>query len=343
MTRRPPLSDEERAAYRDAKRREAEQQLDALLSQEGWATWLRLRKSLHCYSWTNQVLIATQAWQQHAMAEASHPDAPHTPCSPRPTIVKAASRWRRDGYHPGKGTRGLYVWTFMDRVRKSGTWSCCGGQLARGTSCPACNKASHYFVLKPVFDASQVQSFDTGRPPTIDLPQGEPITGDEPGATLLRPLAAWAVDNLEAVAVVELDAPPHAAMPDAGGWWDPRTATVTVVGRGSLNAQLRVAIHELTHASGITSNNPDLDLTYGEAEVAVECVSYMVASTAGLDTSGESIPYMAGWGGEDARAKVRALAEVIDRAAKQLEAPILALLAPPDANEPAADAEPLAA
>jgi hypothetical protein len=328
MARRRVLSDEERAAYRDAKRQDAERRLDALLSQEGWATWLRLRRSLHRYSWTNQVLIATQAWAQHAMAQDGHPDAPDPPCSPTPTLVKAAWKWKRDGYHPAKGTRGLYVWTFMDRVRTSGTWSCCGHQLKRGKGCPSCGKSSHYFALKPVFDASQVRSFDTGQPPHIELPQGQPITGDEPATTLLPALAAWAVDNIDGLAAVQLDAPAHESMPDAGGWWDPRSATVTVVGRGSRNAQLRVLIHELAHAAGITSSNPDLDLTYADAEVAVECVSYMVASTAGLDTSGEAIPYIAGWGGDDARAKVRALAELIDRAAKQLEAPILTVLQP---------------
>jgi hypothetical protein len=125
-------------------------------------------------------------------------------------------------------------------------------------------------------------------------------------------------------------------MPDAGGWWDPRAATVTVVGRGSPNAQLRVLIHELAHATGISSNNPDLELTYADAEVAVECVSYMVASTAGLDTSSESIPYMAGWGAERARTKVRTLAALIDGTAKHLEAPVRALLAAGDDQQPLA-------
>ena len=202
--------------------------------------------------------------------------------------------------------------------------------------CPTCGKTSHYFVLKPVFDASQVRSFETGEPPHIELPEGRPIDGDEPGATLLRPLATWAVDNIEGLAAVELDAPPHASMPDAGGWWDPRAATVTVVGRGSPNAQLRVLIHELAHATGISSNNPDLELTYADAEVAVECVSYMVASTAGLDTSSESIPYMAGWGAERARTKVRTLAALIDGTAKHLEAPVRALLAAGDDQQPLA-------
>jgi hypothetical protein len=61
-------------------------------------------------------------------------------------------------------------------------------------------------------------------------------------------------------------------------------------------------------------------LSYSEAEVAVECVSYIVASAAGLDTTSEAIPYMAGWGGIEARGKVRHLAGVIDQAAKELEA-----------------------
>jgi antirestriction protein ArdC len=94
------------------------------------------------------------------------------------------------------------------------------------------------------------------------------------------------------------------------------------------NAMLRVLIHELAHASGVSSKNDALDLTYAEAEVAVECVSYIVAATAGLDTSSEAVPYMAGWAGEEAKVKVRALAALIDATAKELEQPILALLQP---------------
>jgi hypothetical protein len=263
---------------------------------------------------------------QHAMAQAGDPRAPEHPCAATPTLVKAAWKWKRDGYHPAKGTRGLYVWTFMDRARKSGSWSCCGQTLPKGKSC-GCGKASHYFVLKPAFDASQVVSFETGEPPALEVPEGEPIAGDEPGRSLLPHLAEWAVANLEGLAAVELGAAPNPVSPGAKGWWNPRTATVTVVGDGSANAQLRTLIHELAHACGVSSKNPNLELTYDEAEVAVECVSFMVASTAGLDTSGEAIPYMAGWGGEGARDKVRALAALIDETARRLEAPVLELLA----------------
>lgn len=328
------MTPEERAAYREQKRQDAEERLDALLTEEGWANWLRLRRSLHTYSWTNQVLIATAAWRQARMAHDDHPDAPAWPCAPHPTVVKAAWKWKRDGYHPAKGTRGLLVWVRQDRLRKDGTWVCCGQTLSRRDGrCPTCQKDRAYFVLKPTFDASQVVSFDTGEPPNIELPEGQPIEGDHPGDLLVGPLAEWALEQ-GLVESLDLD-----ATSDHGelGSFNQRTRHLRVVAEGAPNARLRVLIHELAHALGVTSARPirgdadgdgtGLALTYAEAEVAVGCVSYMVASVAGLDTSSESIPYMAGWGGEDARQKVRALAQLIDTTAKRLEAQVLELLA----------------
>jgi hypothetical protein len=89
---------------------------------------------------------------------------------------------------------------------------------------------------------------------------------------------------------------------------------------------MRVAIHEFAHALGVTSEREAHGLTRGEAEVAVERVGFLVASTFGLYASGEAIPYIAGWGGEDAKDKVRRFAAVIDSVAKRLEDSILALL-----------------
>jgi hypothetical protein len=270
MAQRRDLSDAERAVYREGKRQEAEQRLDALLSEKGWANWLRVRKSLHSYSWTNQVLIAQQAYAQHALAEAGDPDAPATACSPHPSLVKAAWKWKRDGYHPAKGTRGLFVWTFMDRVRTSGTWSCCGQTIQKNKACPGCGKAPHYFVLKPVFDASQVRSFETGEPPVLDLPEGQPIEGDNPGALLMRPLAEHALAEGWVSEVQWYVESEHGEL----GSFNPSTRAIRIVRAGSANARLRVLIHELAHAAGITSNNADLELTYAEAEVAVESVVF---------------------------------------------------------------------
>jgi hypothetical protein len=328
-------TEQERARRREEKRQQAEAALDELLTQEGWATWLRLRRHLHEYSWTNQVLIAMQAHAQAALAEADDPDAPNTPCSAAPTIVKSAGRWKRDGYHPAKGTRALLVWVFKSRRRQDGAWLCCGRVLDEGHRRCACGKEDHYFQLGPTFDASQIRAFENGEPPVIELPQGEPIDGEHPGHLLIEPLALHAAAE-GWVASVDLDADSdHGEL----GSFNQRTHELRVVASGSANARLRVLIHELAHARGITSrktvesqhgddpSQEDLHLTYAEAEVAVECVSFIVASSAGLDTRGEAIPYIAGWGGEDAKHKIRRLAALIDKTAKELEGPILELLA----------------
>lgn len=332
---RTKMTDEERAAYRAEKREQAEGHLDRLLTEAGWQAWLTLRSRLHSYSWTNQALIAAQAFEQAALAEDGDSRAPDTPCAMRPTLVKAAWKWKRDGYHPAKGTRGLYIWAFRNRRRKGDdAWTCCGQRRTKHT-CPECGKSDHYFVLAPVFDASQVRSFETGEAPDLAPPSTEPIEGDRPGLDLLTGLVTWAeeerlADSIDVEAVSE---------EGEYGSWNTKTRHLRICATGPNgehlppNRRLRTLIHELAHASGITCRHPvplpaggSVDLTYAEAEVIVECVAYVVASTVGLDTSGESIPYMAGWGGEDARERVRTFAALIDHTAKRLEAPCLALI-----------------
>jgi hypothetical protein len=64
------------------------------------------------------------------------------------------------------------------------------------------------------------------------------------------------------------------------------------------------------------------------AEVIVESVSFIVASSVGLDLGGESIPYVAGWGEDDAVQAATEFAETIDGLAKRLEE---VLITPPAA------------
>lgn len=305
------LSEEERAAYREEKRQEAEQRMDELLTEEGFAAWLRLRRNVRSYSWTNQVLIAIQAHERGVV----------------PTILKPAPVWKRDGYHPAKGSKAFYVWVYCGRRRKDGSWVCCGEKLGERTrECPSCGKQDHYFKLGPIFDAADVRSFETGEPPIMPDLSGEPITGDSM-EWLICPLVAHA-EREGWIGHAVLD-----AVSERGelGSWNYKTRELRVCATDesgtatSGNARLRVLIHELAHALGISSKEDD-SLTYADAEVAVECVSFIVASTVGLDTSGEAIPYMVGWGGENAREKMRALASRIDAAAKTIEDVILPLL-----------------
>ncbi len=54
----------------------------------------------------------------------------------------------------------------------------------------------------------------------------------------------------------------------------------------------------------------------------VDTVTYVVCGSAGLDVSGESIPYVAGWGEDGALAAIREYAETIDGIARRIEGAI---------------------
>src|SRR5438093_4865270 len=56
-----------------------------------------------------------------------------------------------------------------------------------------------------------------------------------------------------------------------------------------------------------------------QAEVLVDCVTYIVCSSVGLDVGGESIPYIAGWGEDGALDAIREYAATIDTIARRIE------------------------
>jgi hypothetical protein len=54
-------------------------------------------------------------------------------------------------------------------------------------------------------------------------------------------------------------------------------------------------------------------------EVLVDCVTYCVLGSVGLDVGGESIPYVAGWGEDGALDAIREYAQTIDTIARRIE------------------------
>jgi hypothetical protein len=54
----------------------------------------------------------------------------------------------------------------------------------------------------------------------------------------------------------------------------------------------------------------------------VDTVTFIVCAGAGLDVGGASVPYVAGWGAENAVEAVQRFAETIDEVARRLEAAI---------------------
>lgn len=138
-------------------------------------------------------------------------------------------------------------------------------------------------------------------------PPAQPIDGAS-HAHLIAPLRQLGGELGYSVEIRDL--PEHGP----GGWCDHQHKQI-VVGSGPTNRQVRTLVHELGHALGVGYAE------YGraQAEVLVDCVTYIVCSSLGLDVGGESIPYVAGWGEDGALDAIRRCAETIDEIARRIE------------------------
>ena len=74
-------------------------------------------------------------------------------------------------------------------------------------------------------------------------------------------------------------------------------------------------MHELAHALGVGYSE------YGRrrAEVLVDTVTFIVCGAVGLDTSGSSVSYVAGWGESGELDAIRSYAQTIDKIARRIE------------------------
>jgi hypothetical protein len=102
----------------------------------------------------------------------------------------------------------------------------------------------------------------------------------------------------------------------AGGYCDAKGRRIVVSSNlGSVNAEVRVLVHELAHAHGVSYKD------YGrqDAEVIVETAGTIVCGSIGLDTSGEAIPYLAEWGEASDLDAMRKHAATVDEIARKLE------------------------
>ena len=150
-------------------------------------------------------------------------------------------------------------------------------------------------------------------------PPAEPITGNSQHH-LIAPLIAHAAELGYTVEIREL--------PDGGpgGWCDSKHKLI-VVGSGPANSQVRTLTHELAHAHGLGY----AELGRGRCEVLVDCVTYCVLGSVGLDVGGESIPYGAGWGEDGELDAIRKYAATIDTIARRIEDALAPVRSPAEA------------
>ena len=163
-----------------------------------------------------------------------------------------------------------------------------------------------FFRAVAVFDVSMTDPLP-GKAPVPLAPPAEPIEGDS-HSDLIAPLIALAAELGYHVEIREL------TDPGPRGWCDPNRHEI-VVAAGPANRQVRTLVHEIAHALDVSYEH------YGRerAEVLVDCVTYIVCSSVGLDVGGESIPYVAGWGEHGALDAICEYAQTIDALARRIE------------------------
>ena len=161
------------------------------------------------------------------------------------------------------------------------------------------------FKLAAVFDVSQTDPLPGVEPAPLE-PPGQPVTGDS-HARLLGALEQHAATLGFSVHYEPLDG--------RDGYCSTREARIVIDSELPANGKVATLVHELAHAHGIDYER----FSRPEAELIVESVACIVCGSVGLDTSSESVPYLAGWNLDQAVERIELLAGTIDQTARAIE------------------------
>ena len=276
------LTEAQRAERRQADRDRLEQAARVLLSSEGWQRWVRVRSTngLSRYSFGNQLLIAMQ-----------RPDA---------SYVAGFRAFLQLNRCVRKGERAIRILAPMSVRRRDAE------EAEVKVTDNSERQLRIVFRAVSVFDVSQTDGLPGTEPVSLESPR-QPIQGDT-HTHLLTPLEQLADELGYRVARRPLEGP-------ADGWCDSQKRKIVINDELSANAQVRVLVHEIAHALGVGYSD------YGRrrAEVLVDTVTFIVCGSVGLDTSGSSVPYVAGWGESGELDAIRGYAETIDKIARRVE------------------------
>ena len=264
-------------AARERRRHLIQKSVTALRSEDSFRQWLRARKCFHHYSPLNVLHIVSQC-----------PDA---------TYVAGYRTWRNElGYQVRKGEKGLVI--LAPRTRKE--------RVDDPRTGDERDERRVYFRATHVFDRSQVDPIPGEAKPLEPPVSPQPVEGDA-HRHLIAPLEGLA---RELGYTVE-----RRQLPDTqGGSCDSKRKLICVRSGQPGNAEIRVLVHELAHALGISYE----EFGRERAEQIVECVTYMVCARAGLDVEAASVPYIASWAADDDQAIERD-ALLIDRLSRRIE------------------------
>jgi antirestriction protein ArdC len=283
--RRKEYSEADREAARAAQREQVEQSVRELLTSDGWRRWAETRSTFHDYSFGNCLLIAMQC--------------------PTATHIAGFRKWQELGRQVRKGERAIRIMAPMvvggskdsrREVRTAGPrMTATSSEKSGGDDGPRM-----LFRAVPVFDIGQTD----GDP----LPQApcEPLTGDS---------HEHYIGTLETFAAAMGIRVEYRDTGAAGGFYSEREKLIVIASDACPNARVRTLVHELAHAHGVDYKA----YSRSEAEVIVETAGTIVCGALGLDTSGEAIPYIAGWGEKGDLDAIRKHAETVDTIARSIE------------------------
>jgi len=279
-TTRRRLTDDERAQRRAQDRERLERAARELLSSDGWRRWVEIR---------SRNGLARYSLGNQLLIAFQAPEA---------RFVAGFHAWKDLGRRVSKGERGIRILAPMPiRDAESDASSKDDDEKTVRT----------LFKSVAVFDVAQTEPLPGHEPVALE-PPAQPITGDS-HAHLLAPLDRLASELGYQVEQRLLDGA-------ADGWCDATAKRIVVNAALPANARVRVLVHEIAHALGIGY----ADRGRARAEVMVDCVTYVVCGQLGLDTGGETIPYVAGWGEDGALDAIQADAHTIDDVARRIEA-----------------------
>jgi antirestriction protein ArdC len=239
-------------------------------------------------------LLTSDGWRRWAETRATFHDYSMGNCMliamqrPDATQVAGFKSWQALGRQVRKGERSIRIMAPMSVKDRDANGEETG-------------EVRTFFRAVPVFDVSQTDGEPLPEPPR------EPITGDS-HERYLEPLKDLA--RSMGIAVYEYE-PTSAAQ----GFYDAKGQRIVISRELAPNGKVRTLVHELAHAHGVTYK----DYSRGEAEVIVETAATIVCGALGLDTSGESIPYIAGWGEDGDLDAIRKHAETVDAIARSIE------------------------
>jgi antirestriction protein ArdC len=274
------LTEVERAERRQADRDRLERAARALLSSEGWQRWVKVRS-------TNG--LARYSFGNQLLIAMQRPDA---------TYVAGFRAFLDLNRCVRKGERAIRILAPMS-IRDRST-------KAEERAHASESGRRTVFRAVSVFDVAQTDPLPGAEPVPLE-PPAQPVDGDS-HAHLLEPLTVLAGELGYTVSRESLRG-------SADGWCDARSKRIVTNSLLPANGQVRVLVHEIAHALGIGYS----DFGRRQAEVLVDTVTHIVCSSVGLDTSGSSVPYIAGWSEDGELDAIRAYAETIDTVARRIE------------------------